>query len=247
MAHDPTHGESPAASGAPRLVVGLGNPGEQYRDTRHNVGFRVLDELARRHRTAFDRQNCNSLLAELLFAESPDAASPDAASPDAESPGAEAPASERPRLLLVQPQTYMNRSGYALRCLRERYGFAPEDILVVYDEVHLPLGRLRLRPKGRPAGHRGMESVIENLRSQDVARLRCGVGPRSQAQAPDEPVPAESVPAESVPAEELAEFVLEPFHDDEQEAVDEMIQRAADACETWFDAGTERAMNQHNG
>ncbi len=218
MAHDPTHGDSPAASGAPRLVVGLGNPGEQYRETRHNVGFRVLDELARRHGVAFDRQDCNALLAEV-------------------------PGADRSRLLLVQPQTYMNRSGYALRCLRERHDFEPADVLVVYDEVHLPLGRLRLRPKGSPAGHRGMESVIENLRTQDVARLRCGVGPRSQVQESDH----EPVPAESVPAEGLAEFVLDPFLDEERETLDEMIQRAADACETWFDAGTERAMNQHNG
>ena len=133
-----------------RLILGLGNPGERYRDTRHNVGFRVVEELARRRGVRLRTAECASLVG------------------------------EGPELVLAQPQTYMNRSGYAARCLLERRGLAPQDLLIVFDDVHLPLGRLRLRPSGSPGGHRGMESVLENLRSAEVPRLRLGVGPTEQ-------------------------------------------------------------------
>ncbi|HEX9669407.1 MAG TPA: aminoacyl-tRNA hydrolase, partial [Thermoanaerobaculia bacterium] len=119
----------------PKLVLGLGNPGERYRDTRHNVGFRVVEELARRRRSPPERLECNALVV-----------------PD-------------PELALARPQTYMNRSGYAARCLVERWELPPEALLVVYDEVNLPLGRLRLRLSGSPAGHRGMESILESLQT----------------------------------------------------------------------------------
>lgn len=131
-------------------------------------------------------------------------------------------------LLLAEPQTYMNRSGYAARCLVERYGVEPRDLLVIYDEASLPLGRLRLRPSGSPGGHRGMESVIGELRSDELPRLRLGIAPPQ-------------------PPEDLVEFVLAPFGDGEQETVAEMVQRAADACEAWLEEGIEAAMNRFNG
>lgn len=187
------------------LILGLGNPGEEYRDSRHNVGFRVADELARRWGISLDRLECNSRAGRL-----------------AGDPG---------EVLLVQPQTYMNRSGYAARCFVERHQLEPSSVLVVYDEVNLPLGRLRLRRSGSPAGHRGLESVIESLRTAEVPRLRLGVAP------PDGP------PA----GEDLADFVLSPFAAEDQEAVEEMIRRAADACETWLREGVEVAMNRFNG
>ena len=134
-------------------------------------------------------------------------------------------------VLLALPQTYMNRSGYAARCLAERHGFAPEDVLVVYDEIHLPLGRLRLRRSGSPGGHRGMESVVENLRSDDVPRLRLGV-------ARDDGAPPGG--------DELADFVLSPFAPEERPAVDAMIAHAADACLAWLSHGIEAAMNAFN-
>ena len=134
-------------------------------------------------------------------------------------------------LLLALPQTYMNRSGHAARCLRERHGFEPERLLVVYDEVQLPLGRLRLRPGGSPAGHRGMESVVEGLRTDRVPRLRLGCGPEDGPPS----------------GEELVDYVLSPFEDGELPQVDEMIERAVDACEAWLDEGVEAAMNRFNG
>ena len=190
----------------PSLILGLGNPGETYRDTRHNVGFRVVEELARRWGASVDRQECNSFLGGATL----------------DGPG---------EVLLAQPQTYMNRSGFAARCLAERYGLDPAAVLVVYDEVQLPLGRLRLRRSGSPAGHRGLESVIENLRTDQVPRLRLGV-------APEVGPPA---------GEELAGFVLAPFPADDREAVEAMIRRAADACEAWLREGADIAMSRFNG
>lgn len=188
-----------------RLILGLGNPGEEYRDTRHNVGFRVIEELARRFAVPVDGLECNALAGRLRLGEDD--------------------------LLLAKPQTYMNRSGYAARCFAERFGLDPAAMLVVYDEVNLPLGRIRLRPSGSPAGHRGLESVIENLRTIEVPRLRLGVAP------------GEGRPV----GEDMAGFVLSPFAADEREAADEMVRRAADAGETWVKEGVEVAMRQHNG
>jgi PTH1 family peptidyl-tRNA hydrolase len=183
-----------------RVILGLGNPGSRYEDTRHNVGFRVVAELARRRSLRLRAGECNSAIAV-----------------DGD-------------VVLAQPQTYMNRSGYAALCLVERRAIEPFRVLVVFDEVHLPLGRLRLRPSGSPGGHRGMESVIENLRTPEVPRLRLGVGPSD----------------DSVTGEELADYVLEPFAPAEREAVDELITRAADACDCWLAEGAQAAMNKFN-
>lgn len=185
----------------PKLVLGLGNPGERYRDTRHNVGFRVVAEVARRRGVELDRLECRSLVG------------------------------EAPGCVLAVPQTYMNRSGYAARCLVERHGFRPEEVLVVYDELVLPLGRMRLRPKGSPAGHRGMESVLENLRTDRVPRLRVGIAPEGEPPGGDD----------------VVDFVLSPFTRAERDVLEEMIPQAADACETWLERGIDVAMNQFNG
>jgi PTH1 family peptidyl-tRNA hydrolase len=120
-----------------KLILGLGNPGETYRETRHNVGFQVVEELARRWRVEVSRLECNSFVADVA-----DIAVP-AGPPVADEPDPAAPADGG--VWLAMPQTYMNRSGHAARCLVERHGFAPVSVLVVYDEVNLPLGRLRLR------------------------------------------------------------------------------------------------------
>jgi PTH1 family peptidyl-tRNA hydrolase len=189
------------------LVLGLGNPGAEYAATRHNVGFRVVAELVRRRGLSLDRLECNARVAMLAAEGAP------------------------PALLLAQPQTYMNRSGYAARCLLEVHQLEPAAVLVVYDEINLPLGKLRIRRSGSPAGHRGMESVIENLRTDEVARLRLGVA-------------SENGPP---PGEDLVGFVLAPFTAEEAETVAAMIVRAADACETWLAEGAEAAMNRFNG
>lgn len=197
-----------------RVVVGLGNPGARYEGTRHNVGFRVVEELLRRHQATWADEECRSRVASVpseISAEMPDRGARD--------------------LLLVQPQTFMNRSGHALRCLRDRRELEAEDFLVVYDEVHLPLGTLRLRPKGSPAGHRGLESILESLGTDRVPRLRLGVG--AVGGPPD--------------GDDLVEYVLGDFEPSETDAVGAMITRAADAAEAWAGEGTAAAMQAFNG
>lgn len=184
-----------------RLICGLGNPGAEYEATRHNVGFRVVEALASRRGVTLGGDVCRARTAR-----------------DGD-------------LVLAAPQTFMNRSGFALRCLRERLAIEPGQILVVYDEIHLPLGRLRLRPKGSPAGHRGMESILENLGSDQVPRLKMGVGG------------ADGPPR----GDEFVDFVLAPFAADDASAVTEMIERAADACLMWADQGAGAAMQAFNG
>lgn len=183
-----------------RLIVGLGNPGERYRRTRHNLGFRVVFELARRWQATLSRLECNALVAETTKA------------------------------LLAAPQTYMNRSGFAVRCLRERRGLEPLDILIVYDDIDLELGRLRLRPSGGPGGHRGMESIVENLHTESIPRLRLGIAPNDG----------------SLARQDLVEFVLSSFSAEEEEVVAELIERAADACESWLATDAQTTMSRFN-
>lgn len=183
------------------MIVGLGNPGRQYQNTRHNLGFRVVDRLAQRWETAPRRLECSALV------------------------------TESEGILLVSPQTYMNRSGYAVRCLVQDRGVDPTDVLVVYDDVNLPLGRLRLRPSGGPGGHRGMESIVQNLQTEDIPRLRLGIAWEESAMG----------------GEDLVDFVLSLFAAEEEETVQEMIETAADACELWLQEGYEATMNRFNG
>lgn len=183
-----------------RVILGLGNPGPRYAETRHNVGFRVVETLARRRRLRLGGGECSCRVGW-----------------DRE-------------LVLAAPQTYMNRSGYAARCLAERRSLEPQAFLVVYDEIQLPLGTLRLRSQGSPGGHRGMESVLESLGSDRVPRLRLGIAG------------AGGPPG----SEEMVDYVLEPFAEDEEEKVEEMVERAADACEVWAAEGAEAAMQRFN-
>lgn len=134
-------------------------------------------------------------------------------------------------LLLCRPQTFMNRSGWSLRCLAERHQIGASAILVLYDEVALPLGRLRARPGGGPGGHRGMESVIENLRTEEISRVRLGVGP---------------IDPESSPMD-LSEYVLSPFAPSERESVEELVERAVAAARLWLEADIGTVMNRFNG
>ncbi len=228
MSPDEQRREVAGDDGAPvrRVVLGLGNPGERYAGTRHNVGFRVVEELARRRGTSLADRECNAMVG----AVGATPASPVGATPA--SPVGATPASPVvPPLLLAAPQTYMNRSGHAARCLQERRGLDEGDFLVVYDEIHLPLGTLRLRRSGSPAGHRGMESVLESLGTDQVPRLRLGVGGEDGPPAGDD----------------LVTFVLEPFAADERQRAEAMILRAADACEAWASGGAEAAMQRFNG
>lgn len=134
----------------PYLIVGLGNPGREYRGNRHNVGFMLLDRLAERLKTSFSRLESKALVTKAEYQER--------------------------RLVLAKPQTFMNLSGQAAGALLRYYKVPQSNLMVAYDDVDLPLGTLRLRPGGGSAGQKGMASIIERLGSQDFPRLRIGIG-----------------------------------------------------------------------
>src|SRR6266849_1690507 len=189
-----------------RLIVGLGNPGPEYADTRHNLGFRCVEELARRYGAAWqDKTNAwNSLIAVIH--------------PRADEPGL--------TVVLAKPQTFMNRSGAAVKALLDFLGLERDRCLIVYDDMDLPFGTLRLRERGSPGTHNGMRSVISSLESDDVPRLRIGISQASPGEA--------------------TSHVLSEFTPDEREAVDELVSRAADAAMAWAIEGPEMAMNRYN-
>lgn len=184
-----------------KLLVGLGNPGARYGDTRHNVGFRVIDALARRWSVDQWREQHQALVARVRA-------------------GDEA-------LLVAKPVTFMNLSGEAVAGLAGFYKLAVADVLVVLDEVALPLGRLRAGRGGSHGGHNGLKSVIERLGTSDVARLRIGVG-RGDGR------------------KELADHVLGTFAVDERVEVEAAVLRAADAAVMFVTEGIERVMNAFN-
>lgn len=193
--------ETPSARVQRRLILGLGNPGSEYRSSRHNRGREVVEELARRRGLQLDQTLCSSRLA------------------------------ATPEVILSTPETFMNRSGYSARCLRDRLEVDVQSMLVVYDDVALPLGALRLRGRGGPGGQKGMASVIENLHTDQIARLRLGIAPAADGQ--------------ELP-EDLVDFVLGTFTDEERAAAQDQIENAADACEFWLENGTEATMNRYN-
>jgi len=182
-----------------RLVVGLGNPGRRYRGTRHNVGWEVIDLLARRFGIRVEEEQEEALVG----------------------PGTIAGCA----VLLAKPQQYMDESGGAVRALVRRYGLAPQDLLVVYDDVDLPVGVIRIRPRGSAGGHHGMASIIEALGTQEIPRVRIGIGR---------------------PQGDPAEYVLSRFSPEERPIIEEAVERAADAVETVFREGVEVAMNRFN-
>jgi PTH1 family peptidyl-tRNA hydrolase len=194
-----------AAPRVDRLVVGLGNPGERYMATRHNVGFHVVARLAKRARLEFGAKAADSRIAEGAI--------------------------EGLRVAIARPQTYMNDSGRAVGKLLDRYRLGPADILVVYDDVDLPLGRVRIRAKGGPGTHNGMRSVVAEI-GEAFPRVRCGVAPADAA---------------TEIRGDLADYVLQPFTADEREAAEAMIERAADATLVAVREGIDAAMARFNG
>jgi PTH1 family peptidyl-tRNA hydrolase len=183
------------------LVLGLGNPGPDYEDTRHNVGFAVVDRLAARAGGVAWAEAAHALVAEATV--------------------------DGQRLVLAKPMTFMNRSGQTYVALLKRYRLAPEAALVVYDDLALPLGALRLRERGGAGGHNGVQSVIASANSKDFPRLRVGIG-------------------DSFPPGGQVQYVLDPFTDAQRPAVEEAVEAAADAALTFAHEGLPAAMNQFN-
>jgi peptidyl-tRNA hydrolase, PTH1 family len=184
-----------------KIVIGLGNVGRRYRRTRHNVGFMVVDALAAGAGRGAWSSACRASICYLRI--------------------------EGQNTLLAKPLTYVNKSGEAARLLMQEHRLTPRDVLVILDDLSLPLGRMRIRQKGSAGGHRGLESICQALGSEEVPRLRLGIG-------------------EELMPEDKAEFVLSDFPPDRQEALDEMIIKACNAVKTMLRDGAPVAMAVYN-
>src|SRR5919108_3462961 len=182
------------------MIVGLGNPGRRYVDTRHNVGFMAVDELLRRHGAAETAERMGARVARTRIA------------------GQD--------VLLVTPQTFMNESGQPVGRLWRWYRLRLEDLLVIGDDIDLPFGRLRLRPRGSAGGHKGLQSIFTHLGSQGVARLKIGIGRPDSAEARD--------------------YVLASFRPEERAELPAVLARAVDAVELALRDGLTAAMNVVN-
>jgi peptidyl-tRNA hydrolase, PTH1 family len=180
-----------------RLIAGLGNPGPEYAATRHNIGFMVVDQLAAQFGSTWERSGKWEGLSAKCGA-----------------------------VLLVKPLSFMNRSGYPLLSVTQFYKIEPQQILVVLDDFDLPLGRLRLRERGGSGGHNGLESIIMQFDTENIARLRIGIG--------------------SAPREGSVDYVLSRFFDEEKPVVRSTIDRAAEALKCTIDKGLVSAMNTFN-
>jgi PTH1 family peptidyl-tRNA hydrolase len=191
----------PLEEGAFYLIVGLGNPGREYLGNRHNIGFMLVDQLAKRLNITFSRLESKALVTKGEYANR--------------------------RIILAKPQTYMNLSGQPVSSLVRFYKVPLDNLLVVYDDVDLPLGTLRLRATGGSAGQKGMESIIERLGTEDFPRLRLGINrPPGRLQA--------------------ADYVLQDFSKAEAELLPMVLDRATDAVQSFIRHGIVTAMNLYN-
>jgi PTH1 family peptidyl-tRNA hydrolase len=185
-----------------KLIVGLGNPGIEYQFTPHNMGFLAVDRIAEQCGVPVNNRHCRAQTARTRIA------------------GHEA--------LLAKPETYMNLSGAAVRELVEEYEAQPEeDLVLLYDEMDLPFGTLRVRPGGRSAGHNGVESVMAALGTQEVTRVRMGIGP-------------------DYPVGDGAKYVLSQFKKAQLAVVDQVLDQAAEAVQVILAEGVQAAMNRFN-
>ena len=183
------------------LIVGLGNPGLQYEKTRHNLGFMLIDKLAREFQTSVKREECRALIGRSRI--------------------------ENKTAELVKPQTFMNLSGEAISCLLKKENRSIEQLIVISDDLALPFGKIRLRPKGSAGGHNGLKSINECLNTQDYIRLRIGIQPEHQIS-------------------NTRNFVLESFSKTDLEIVEKVLEQSADAIRAVLSDGIEKAMAQFN-
>ncbi|MGH9947112.1 MAG: aminoacyl-tRNA hydrolase [Pyrinomonadaceae bacterium] len=183
------------------LIVGLGNPGDEYEKTRHNLGFMLIDELAREAQTQIKRAECRALIGRAAI--------------------------ENETVELAKPQTFMNLSGESVGCLIRKEGRSIEKLIVISDDFALPLGTIRLRPKGTHGGHNGLRSIIDVLGTNEFIRLRIGIMPEH-------------------PIANAKNFVLENFSKGESESVEKMLTESAAAVCDVIESGVEKAMAKWN-
>jgi PTH1 family peptidyl-tRNA hydrolase len=184
-----------------KLVVGLGNPGSEYRDTRHNMGFMVVEAIAAGLRKRFEKSEAKALTLTTQLADQ--------------------------EVVLVKPQTYMNLSGQAVVRLLEKYHLAPGDLIVIYDDIDLPFGTVRIRERGGSGGHKGIQSIIDVLGTKEFTRIRLGI--REHEQIGD-----------------TKDYVLSEVDASKRSERDELIARAARALEALLKEGTAKAMSLYN-
>lgn len=185
------------------MIVGLGNPGRKYEETKHNIGFITLDELAFREKISLNKHSFEGDIGEYFW--------------------------QGEKVILVKPQTFMNDSGRCVRPLMDYYQIGVEDLVVIYDDMDLPAGKIRLRQKGSAGGHNGIKSLIQHLGTQEFNRIKIGVN-------------------RPFPGQDVVSHVLSPFPKEVHEEILLAVKTAADACEDWLDkkdfVGT---MNRFNG
>lgn len=184
-----------------KCIIGLGNPGKKYDNTRHNIGFEVIDELLRRHGWSLSKEKFKGFYTMENVAGN--------------------------KVLLLQPHTFMNLSGECVKPLLEYYRIPVEDILVIYDDLDLPTGKIRLRQKGGHGGHNGIRSLIDHLQVKTFKRLRVGIGRPEGSMS-------------------VVDYVLGRFSKEQEEDVAHSVQLAADACEKWIEHDFTDVMNTFN-
>lgn len=185
-----------------KLIVGLGNPGAKYAGTRHNAGFSVIDELAERYNIKVDTSKHKALIGKGII--------------------------KGEKVILAMPQTFMNLSGESVRAIMDFYKLTVEDLIVVYDDIDLDVGKLRIREKGSAGGHNGMKNIILHSGSQEFVRVRVGVGKKPEQM-------------------DLADYVLSRFGKNELPIMRQSCSRACDALEEIICDGAVAAMNKYNG
>lgn len=200
-----------------KLIVGLGNPGIEYQFTPHNIGFLAVDRIAEQCGVMIENRHCKALTGRTRIGND--------------------------EILLAKPETYMNLSGMSVLELARKYEADPQrDVIVIYDELDLPLGMIRVRARGSSAGHNGMQSIINGLQTEEIARIRIGVAPL--------PVHAntgrERGPATNDPRKGGAKYILSPFRKSQLVAVDEALDLAAQAVNVILSEGILKAMNRFN-
>lgn len=183
-----------------KLIVGLGNPGFKYETTRHNVGFMVIDYLAKEYREEVSSKEKKALVAKTRIAGE--------------------------KVILAKPQTFMNNSGEAVRALADYYNIETEDILVIYDDLDLEVGQIRLKPKGGHGGHNGIRSIINHLGNKEFNRLRIGIGRPAYGTVVD--------------------YVLGKFNKEEDSSIKDAIEQSASAIKLYLEIDLNKAMNKYN-